>query len=197
MSHPVTGSGAAQSSRPISAFEARAPRRLLVLVPAATPRTRDLPLTRRLLFLLSYAGMDLIAVVLRRERGAPLEALSLHACRRPDSAHSGRPCASRDACSAVVPKHTRNEMWSGYRASNPGPRPWRGRALPAELYPLCANAHRTQLCRRVRGNLLKSSPMRQCASVRSGGTRWPVCRPAEKSKKARILSESGPRRVIE
>jgi len=44
MSHPVTGSGAAQSVRPISAFEARARRRLL----------------------------DLIAVVLQRERGAPL-----------------------------------------------------------------------------------------------------------------------------
>src|SRR5688500_17581083 len=136
MSRPVTGSGAAHSARPISAFGACAPRSVLVLVPAANPRTRDLPLTRRLLFLLSYAGRDLIAVVLRRERGAPLEALSLHAGRRPGCAHSGRPCTSRDACSTVVLKHTRNEMWSGYRASNPGPRPWRGRALPAELHPL-------------------------------------------------------------
>jgi hypothetical protein len=140
--------------------------------------------------------MDLIAVVLQRERGAPLEALSLHACGRPRSAHSGRPCASRDACSAVVPKHTRNEMWSGCRASNPGPRPWRGRALPAELHPLGANARRTQLCRRVRGNLLKSSPMRQCASVRPSGTPRPVA-DRLKNNEARILSESGPRRVIE
>jgi hypothetical protein len=59
-----------------------------------------------------------------------------------------------------------------------------------------ANAHRTQLCRRVRGNLLKSRPTRPCASVRSGGTRGPVA-DRLKNKEARILSESGPRRVIE
>lgn len=128
------------------------------------------------------------------------DVLSLRERRRPCAAHSGRPRTSRDACPAVVPEHTRNEMsWSGYRASNPGPRPWRGRALPAELYPLGANAHRTQLCRRVRGNLLKSDPpeptRRRC--IPAGREGEPAADRLVENKKARILSESGPRRVIE
>jgi hypothetical protein len=58
MGHPVTGSGAAQSCGRFPPSSKREPDEgFRFLVPTATPRTRDLPLTRRLLFLLSYAGM--------------------------------------------------------------------------------------------------------------------------------------------
>ena len=31
------------------------------------------------------------------------------------------------------------KMWSGKRDSDPRPRPWQGRALPTELFPLVLN----------------------------------------------------------
>ena len=42
------------------------------------------------------------------------------------------------------------ETWSGKRDSNPRPRPWQGRALPTELFPLELWRPRSELNRRTR-----------------------------------------------
>jgi hypothetical protein len=52
-----------------------------------------------------------------------------------------RSCSPLHDHSAIQPFschwHLRYRIWSGKRDSNSRPRPWQGRALPTELFPLC------------------------------------------------------------
>jgi hypothetical protein len=103
----------------------------------------------------------------------------------------------------VVPKHTRHEIffWSGYRDSNPRPRPWRGRALPAELYPLGCETNRAPIGTGVSRQLVKERSDVHRTSVCLGGAprAGPTTNPENEktNKKARILAESGPRHEFE
>ena len=49
---------------------------------------------------------------------------------------TGTPRKARDFKSLVSTDSTTRANWSGKRGSNSRPRPWQGRALPTELFPL-------------------------------------------------------------
>ena len=53
------------------------------------------------------------------------------------TAHAPETCASTNSATwACLQQINLFRMWSGKRDSNPRPRPWQGRALPTELFPL-------------------------------------------------------------
>lgn len=65
--------------------------------------------------------------------------------------------------------------WSGNRGSNPGPRPWHGRALPLSYIRLNLQGRAARdVSSGPRGNLLKSRPTHRCMPGRpsvTGGAR--------------------------
>ena len=90
----------------------------------------------------------------------PQSSASTNSATSPTLSHFEYPCPRQDSNLHVV-KHTHlkrarlpipplglevklpileiPKMWSGKRDSDPRPRPWQGRALPTELFPLVIN----------------------------------------------------------
>lgn len=89
--------------------------------------------------------------------------------------------------------------WSGRRVSNSWPRPWRGRALPAELHPQKVqdgpSASTGVVLRQVVKELSPVAHWRRGRDPSIAGLRQCAGRLKSESKKARILSESGPLRT--
>lgn len=85
--------------------------------------------------------------------------------------------------------------WSGRRASNSWPRPWRGRALPAELHPQSCKAIRRPVPKVALRQFVKEHPPSPVVRSIDRGPRRGVGRLKPETKKARFLSESGPLRA--
>src|SRR5690606_8650256 len=72
--------------------------------------------------------------------------------------------AARDS---AVDKVFREKIWSGKRDSNSRPRPWQGRALPTELFPLgwCVAVKANQILEReTRLELATPTLARSCST---------------------------------
>jgi hypothetical protein len=117
-------------------------------------QTRGLPLTRRLLCLLSYKGLcSSTSAVPKRERPVG----------RGDSLHVAgpRPRTSRGADTPLrgrgVHGHTRSGADDELRTRGPDRHgAWRDRALPTELHPQSCKTNHRPVPRSSRSNLLKS-----------------------------------------
>ena len=70
----------------------------------------------------------------RRERAVSWAVLD-ERCKKRGAPGRGRTCDARLFRPALYQLSYRGKNWSGQRGSNPRPRPWQGRALPAELCP--------------------------------------------------------------
>jgi hypothetical protein len=184
------------------------PDSLFSLVPQDAVRTVDLPLTRRLLCQLSYKGKILFSFRLHpdaKSPGAPGQ--SLHRCAQKRHTNTCTPRAPQSFCPDAPEMNVENfhfPQWSRRRDSNPRPRRWQRRALPAELRLQFAEpVPSIQLGWGLDAELLKSLPPRESMLQRCRGTS-PLavvcfgCHPKARvknvrtRKKARILLDSGP-----
>jgi hypothetical protein len=118
-----------------------------------------------------------------------------NALPRVDAAPGRDQAHARRAAGAFTRAHP---TWSGSRGLNSWPRPWQGRALPAELHPRGAEGKADQHRSGFGGELLKSGAAshegRRCRPRACMGARG--CRAAGESivkkQEARILAETGP-----
>ena len=101
-------------------------------------RTRDLFLTKEVLYRLSYMG---IRALLNRNnrRSKKQKSVRQKNCRRSDPSPDGF-------------------FWSGKRDSNPRPRAWKARALPTELFPLSPSNSSLYWWRGEDSNLRRHKP---------------------------------------
>ena len=101
-------------------------------------RTRDLFLTKEVLYRLSYMG---IRALLNRSNRSPKKENSVRQknCRRSGPSPDGF-------------------FWSGKRDSNPRPRAWKARALPTELFPLSPSNSSLYWWRGEDSNLRRHKP---------------------------------------
>jgi hypothetical protein len=147
------------------------------LVPQDAFRTVDLPLTRRLLCQLSYKGKNFsISAAPRREvarKSRPIAA----PVRLRGHTNTCTPRAPR-ACARMHPK------WSRRRDSNPRPRRWQRRALPAELrLQFVESVPSIQWGWGLNTELLKNMPPRSRCSSGAG-----ICAPVDAANPWRLFA---------